>query len=111
LDKMIKFLDDSPQNNSFLEYVISQGLKGHHVLFDNEQIRRAFAKGDMELTSLGVDRVREVRGALREIFELGNTEERRDYIAGLPEEIQHILVFLYFQILEKNILAQKNKLH
>lgn len=108
---MIKFIEDSPKNNSFLEYVISQGLKGNHILFDNEQIRRAFSKGDLELTSLGVERVHEVRGALHEIFELGNTEERRDYISRLPDEIQHILVFLYFQILEKNILAQKTKLH
>jgi len=107
---MIKFMDDSAQSSSFLEYVITQGLKGHHILFDNEQIRRAFAKGDVELTSLGVDRVHEVREALREIFEMGSTEDRREYIARLPEEIQHILVFLYFQILEKNILAQKNKL-
>jgi hypothetical protein len=110
MEKMIKFMDDT-HSNSFLEYVISQGLRGNHILFDNDQIKRAFAKGDLELTTLGVERVREVREALRDIFEMAGTEERRDYITRLPEEVQHILVFLYFQILEKNILAQKSKLH
>ena len=105
-----KFLDENPKNSGFLDYVIAQGLRGNHILFDNETIRRAFEKGSGELTSLGVERVREVREALRDIFSTPGTEDKRDYIQQLPEEVKHILVFLYFQILEKNILSSKNRL-
>jgi hypothetical protein len=105
-----RFLEENLKNNSFLDYVIAQGLQGNHILFDNETIRRAFAKGNGELASLGVERVREVREALRDIFSIPGTEDKRDYIQHLPEEVKHILVFLYFQILEKNILSSKNRL-
>jgi len=108
---MIKLLEDNQKNNSFLDYIIAQGLKGHHILFGNDQIRQAFSKGDVELASMGVELVKEVREALRDVFAISSTEDKRDYIAHLPEEVQHVLVFLYFQILEKNILAQKNRLH
>jgi hypothetical protein len=108
---MNKLLDDNQKNDGFLDYIISQGLKGNHILFDNDLIRRAFARGDIALTALGTNRVKEVRDALRDIFSIPSTEDKRDYISHLPEEVQHILVYLYFQILEKNILSKKNRLH
>jgi len=109
---MNRLLEDNQKNNGFLDYVISQGVKGNHVLFDVEIIRRAFEKGHTQLASLGVERVKEVREALRDIFDIPGVDDKRDYIQRLPEEVQHILVFLYFQILEKNILSQKkNRLH
>ena len=37
--------------------------------------------------------------------------EKKEYIAKLPEEIQNIIILLYFQILEKNLLSQKPRLH
>jgi len=104
---MNRLLEDNQKNNGFLDYVISQGVKGNHVLFDVEIIRRAFEKGHTQLASLGVERVKEVREALRDIFDIPGVDDKRDYIQRLPEEVQHILVFLYFQILEKNILSQK----
>lgn len=108
---MDKFLDENLKANLLLDYIISQGLKGNHILFDNEQIRRAFAKRGEELMDLGSKRIQDVREALREIFSMTSMEERREYIARLPEEIQSVLIFLYFQILEKNILSRKPRPH
>ena len=108
---MEKFIDESQRANVLLDYIIRQGLKGHHLLFDNDQIRRAFEKRGAELSDLGSKRISEVRDALRDIFSLPNMDEQREYITGLPEELQSVLVFLYFQILEKNILSKKPRLH
>ena len=108
---MEKFLDDRQQINLVFEYIINQGLKGNHLLFDNEQIRRAFEKGAQELTDLGTKKIQDVRDALREIFSKPDMDAKREYIAGLPEEIQNVLIFLYFQILEKNLLLKKSKPH
>ncbi len=108
---MENFMDENLKVTMLLDYIISQGLKGNHLLFNNEQIRKTFEKRGEELTDLGSQRVQEVRNALREIFSLPGMDEKRDFISQLPEEIQSVLVFLYFQILEKNILSQKPRLH
>jgi hypothetical protein len=92
-----------------LEYVIHLGTQGNHVLFDTERIRKAFAKEEEELACLGNERVEEVREAIRNIFSLPEFESKRDYISSLPTDIQDVLVYLYFQMIEKSIhLHQKS---
>jgi len=108
---MDKFVDESLRVNLLLDYIVSQGLKGNHLLFDNEQIRKAFEKRGEELADLGTKKIQEVREALREIFSLPGMDEKREYISQLPEEVQGILIFLYFQILEKNILSKRPRPH
>jgi len=108
---MDKFVDENLRVNMLLDYIINQGLKGNHILFDNEQIRKAFSRQGDALAELGAKRIQEVRDALREIFAIPGMDEKREFIAQLPEEIQSILVLLYFQILEKNILSRKPRPH
>jgi len=111
INMMTEGFDETYRTNLFLEYLISQGLKGNHLLFDNYQIRRAFTKNPTELEKLGVQKLREVKEAFRHILELQDIWEKKEYIAKLPEEIQNIIILLYFQILEKNLLSQKPRLH
>ncbi len=108
---MVERFQDDQQANSFLEYLISQGLQGNHILFSNDQIRRAFSKSEHELERLGSQKVEQVREVLREILTLPNMEEKKEFIQRLPEDIQNIIILLYFQILEKNLLSKKPKLH
>lgn len=109
--KMNRFSDITEKPSNFLDYIITQGLKGHHILFDNDQIRRAFEKKDKEFTRLSTDKIQEVRNALQEILTRPNMEDKKEFIAQLPEDTRHVLILLYFQILEKNLLSQKVRPH
>jgi hypothetical protein len=92
-----------------LEYVLHLGAQGNHILFDNDRIRKAFAKEEDELASLGNQRVEEVREAIRNILAIPEFENKKDYISSLPAEIQDVIIYLYFQMIEKSIhLHQKN---
>ena len=111
INTMTEGFDESYRTNLFLEYLISQGLKGNHLLFDNHQIRRAFAHNPREIEKLGVEKLREVKEAFQHILQLQDIWEKKEYIAKLPEEIQNIIIQLYFQLLEKNLLSKKPRLH
>jgi hypothetical protein len=106
---MTEFQDNEQAQPSSLEYIFDLGMKGSHLLFDNQIIREAFQKDREELADLGSEKIGELRSVLRDIFQIPDLEGKREYIAGLPEKIQHVLIFLYFQIVEKNLkLNQPN---
>lgn|GEM_PF-827713 len=108
---MNRFSDITEKPSNFLDYIINQGLKGYHILFDNDQIRRAFEKKDKEFARMSTNKIQEVRNALQEILTRPNMEEKKEFIAQLPEDTRHVLILLYFQILEKNLLSQKARPH
>ncbi len=108
---MADLLDNMQAEPSVLEYIFSLGMKGNHLLFDNQRIRKAFEKNREELADLGSEKAGELRRVLKEVFQIPNLEGKRDYIAGLPEELQHVLIFLYFQIVEKNLMMNQHSTH
>lgn len=96
---------------STFEYILDLGMRGSHLLFDNQIIREAFQKNNEELADLGSERVGELRSVLKEIFQIPDLEGKKEYIADLPEDLQHVLIFLYFQIVEKNLKLNQARPH
>jgi len=93
-----------PSTPSALEYLIHLGAKGNHLLFGNDRIREAFARQKEALTGLENHRISEVQRAIRELLAIPDFEGKREFIAGLPKETQDILIFLYFQMIERNLV-------
>ena len=89
---------------SALEYLIHLGVKGNHLLFGNERIREAFSRQKEALTGLENHRIGEVQRAIREILTIPDFEGKKEFIAALPKETQDILIFLYFQMIERNLV-------
>lgn len=83
-------------------FILEEGRKGHHLLFNPEMIRCTFERDQAELLCLFQDKLGEINQALNHSFSLQTFEEKRDYIASLPVEVQHALIFGYFQLLEGN---------
>ena len=94
-----------------LEYVLRLGAHGNHVLFDTDRIREAFAKKEEELADLGSEHVLQVREAIRGVISIPEFEGKKQYISSLPRDIQHVLIFLYFQMIEKSIYLDHRKYH
>lgn len=94
-----------------LEYVIQLGVHGNHILFDNDRIRETFAKREEDLADLGSELVAQVRGALGQVLNIPDVDGKKNFIAGLPPQIQHVLIFLYFQMVEKTMLLNQKQYH
>jgi hypothetical protein len=94
-----------------LEYVIYLGAQGNHILFDNDRIRETFSKHEHELADLGTELVGQIRDALRMVFQIPEFEDKRDFISSLPRDVQHVLIFLYFQMVEKTVHLNQRLYH
>ena len=103
--------DEMREVISPLEYVIQLGMQGNHVLFDNDRIRMAFTREEDELMFIGTEHVEEVREAIRNIMSIPQFESKKDYISSLPSDIQDVIIFLYFQMIEKTITTNQRNRH
>ncbi len=83
-------------------FVLSEGRKGNHLLFSSDMIRGAFSKQPEELGKLFQDKLEEINGALNQSFSIKSFEEKREYIRTLAPELQHAMIYGYFQLLEGN---------
>ena len=111
----IKFMDmnDFEFENEFspLEYLIHMGANGNHVLFDNNRIREAFGKTDSDLADLDSDTVSQVREAVSNIFNIPDFEGKKEFLESLPSEIQDVIIYLYFQMVEKTMIVDNSTRH
>ena len=108
---VIEFDESQELDISPLEYVLRLGANGNHVLFENDRIREAFAKREEELADLGSEHVLQIRQAIREVLAIPEFEGKKQFISALPRDIQHVLIFLYFQMIEKSIYLDQKNLH
>lgn len=90
--------------------VLAIGERGIHLLFETEMIVEAFGQ-DADVLREAVDgRLEEVHEALRSISGMSSAEDGRRYIAGLEPSVRHVLVLLYFELLDGR-LRQHPVLH
>ncbi len=100
----------NPEAN-VLEYLIDMGIKGSHFLFDNNRIREALRKDLGILAQSGTVDLDEINRVIKEIFSLPGFEEKKEFIEGLPPETQDVLIILYFQLIDKNLMLHENVQH
>ncbi len=94
-----------------LQYLLEQGRWGYHALFETSTIKRAMGVSPV----LGVEddeqMLEAVTAAAREISELGDVIAQRRYILQLSEEMQNVLVHLYFRFLDQFIQSHSSTIH
>ena len=74
--------------------------RGTHLLFDNGTIAAAFAQDPLLLREIVDRRGDELEEAVEIVLALPSADDARRFIAGLPAEIQHLLVVLYFELID-----------
>jgi hypothetical protein len=80
--------------------VLAVGERGIHLLFETRMITEAFAQ-DADALRTAVDgRIEEIHEALRRIQGLPSAADGRRFVAGLDPAVRHILVLLYFELLD-----------
>jgi hypothetical protein len=90
--------------------IFFSGERGFHLLFDTAVIAEAFEQDAEELQQIAETRMDEVESVLAELFSLPTLRDGRAFIRGLPRALQHVLVLLYFEILEAR-LRRSQTLH
>ena len=96
-------LGEMGANMLMLQYLIEMGMKGNHLLFDAEDIRRAFHRDINDLVNIDSKTVTEVNRALQKLMEIKEIEDKRDYIQDLNPRLQDILIHLYFQMIDRTM--------
>lgn len=89
--------------------LLSSGVEGVHPLFDEEMIRRAFARVDDGLLDGGG--LWAAHEALRALARRGGLLAQRGYLRSLPASTVDVLVYLYFRHLDRRLLAAGPTLH
>jgi hypothetical protein len=82
------------------EGIFELGERGYHLLFDERTIASALGADPDTLRAVVFAHRDELESVLTEILGIASPGTARTIIAALPRELQHVLVHLYFEILE-----------
>ncbi len=93
-------VDQAMKEVSKFYMILSEGERGHHLLFSPEMIRMTFEKDSNELSKLFHDNLDEINRVLNESMVIRDLDEKKDLIASQTEDLQRALVYGYFQLLE-----------
>jgi hypothetical protein len=85
------------------DLLMEAGERGIHLLFETETIAEAYRQDADCLRHALAGRLEEVHFVVRHVLKLGNANAAREYIAGLAPPLQHILVLLYFELLDSRL--------
>lgn len=91
------------------ERLLETGARGVHLLFDREMIAAAFHQDAASLRRLVSARLPEIQHATMELLALASADEGRAYIASLPVEVRHVIVLLYFELLDDRIRERESR--
>ena len=82
------------------EGIFLLGERGLHLLFDDGTIEAAFDQDPAALRQVVTTHRDQLEAVLAEILGIADAGAARDLIAALPVALRHVLVHLYFEILE-----------
>lgn len=89
--------------------LLETGARGVHLLFDREIIAAAFDQDAASLRRVVDARLPEIQHAAVQLLELASADEGRAYVAELPIEVRHVIVLLYFELLDDRIRRRETR--
>lgn len=85
------------------EKLLEIGARGIHLLFDTSAIEAAFERGADSLREELAGRGAEVQAAIDTLMHLQDVPHGRAFIDSLDESIRHVLVLIYFDLLDGHV--------
>ena len=82
------------------ERLLDIGSRGIHLLFDTDMIVHAFSQDADRLRDELDGRFDEVHFAIDGIVNMEDAEKARQFVQALPDSVRHVLVLLYFELLD-----------
>ena len=93
------------------ESIFLLGERGLHLLFDAATISAAFCEDAGMLREAVIAHRDELEAVLGEIVGIDDATAAKNLIAALPPELRHVLVHLYFEILEPRLQRRGASVH
>lgn len=84
-------------------HLLDVGARGIHLLFDSELINEAFGQDADQLRASVEGRFSEIHAAIERLVRLPSVSEGRRFIQDLSPAIRHVLVLLYFELLDRRL--------
>lgn len=85
------------------DLLMATGERGIHLLFDTETIAEAYRQDADCLRDALAGRLEEVHFVIRHVLKLRDLNAARQYISSLAPALRHILVLLYFELLDSRL--------
>jgi hypothetical protein len=85
------------------EKLLDLGARGVHLLFGNDEIEAAFERDATALRDEIAGRAAEVQAAIDVLMCLDDLDRSRAFIDGLEPGIRHVLVLIYFDLLDTHV--------
>jgi hypothetical protein len=89
-----------------LAYILEQGARGSHVLFENDEIRHAFVRMG-QTPSFDASCLDGVQDLVRHLAALPTLDQKRQLIENLAEPERDLLILLYFQFLDRFLAGRR----
>ncbi|MEN8181719.1 MAG: hypothetical protein ABFS46_04190 [Myxococcota bacterium] len=90
--------------------LLDAGECGTHLLFEHQAIEEAFAQRVEDLRGIVGARLEEIHAAVEHVVSVPDLPAAQRFVSRLPSEVRHVLVMLYFELLEGRVRA-KQPLH
>ena len=87
--------------HNHLQPIIDLGRQGIHLLFGPEQIKQAFGEEESGSTPPTADHKAQLLRGLRLVTTLPTTGEQVEFLATLPDAVQHNVCRFYFQLISE----------
>jgi hypothetical protein len=100
-----------PTNVQSFGYIIHAGLQGRHILFENNMIRRSLSQDLSRYKKATQQKNLAVKITLDLLVKLPTLEEKRLLITSLPDDVRDLLIYYYFQFLDKFVQELRPTIH
>lgn len=104
----VPMIQVSEKNFIQVEYLLNQSIQGNHILFDAEQIRKAFLNRVLPAKD---EEYVQVKSLIEKLIALDSIEEQKNWIKSLNEKMLTILVKTYLNIVENRIFDEGIRRH
>ena len=94
-----------------VEYLFSQSAQGHHVLFDNADIRRVLSRPTEEMDFFTFENVDRIQKLLGDFINQNSLPAKRIFLERLDVETYELLLRTYFNIVENSIFERETLRH
>ncbi len=94
-----------------IEVLLTQSMKGIHLLYDNNTIAKILQTPTDELDFFSNDNIDRIQGLFSELIIKESFEEKTQFIETLDPESYEILLRTYFHIVESTLLSATNYKH
>jgi hypothetical protein len=91
--------------------LLAIGALGIHLLFDTPMIVDAFRQDADELQRELAGRMQEVHFAIDSLVAIADTREARRVVSELAPPVRHLLVLVYFEMIDGHLKQQAPALH